>query len=249
MSSDSDPAFKEGRSSMTEGAQSRPDSNCSAESNPTPRHYLAAGLKVVLGMIAVVIIIGWLENSCSSSSSSPIAESDSATDAPTHAPAEDLRAKREVAQKYWSGALTELAFAGAAIAIAAKDEENGDTVSAQQILTLAEQRAGAAYDKASNDEPPGDAWMHIQDLLMDSASTYKQTIQEYKDGLSEGNSEKLAAALDDAAKVGESISEATEQARQWYVQNGGRASDVEDFSTAEKDTEALFNSALQGSQN
>lgn len=55
-----------------------------------------------------------------------------------------------------------MAMAGAAIQCAGESVANGDSVSAQQLLTTAEQQADRAYDAASNDEPPGDAWTDIQ---------------------------------------------------------------------------------------
>ena len=205
----------------------------------------AQGCLGCLGLIVVVIIIGWIANSCSSSNSSS-ASSQSASS--TSSSSNDLRAKREVAQHYWSTTIGFMAMAGAAIGFAGESVQNGDAVSAQQLLSTAEKQADMAYQAASNDEPPGDEWTDIQSTLMNAASTYKKAIGELKDGLANGNSETVASALDDSKSAGDLMTDATHSARLWYEQNGGKWSDVEDYPTAEQSVSSSLKSLMNSSQ-
>lgn len=194
-----------------------------------------------LGLIVVFAVIGWLSNSCSGSSSQ------SSTGSSTQSSRADERARREVAQKYWSNTIGFMAMAGAAIQFAGESMQSGDSVSAQQFLTMAEKQADRAYDVASNDEPPGDTWTDIQSSLMQAASTYKKAIGEIKDGLANDNSETIASALDDAKSAGDLMTDATHNARVWYEQNGGKWSDVEDYQTAEQSVASNLKSLVNSS--
>lgn len=192
------------------------------------------------GLLAAVVgcfLFVWMIKSCSGSSSS---DSSSSETAATHESSADLRTKREPAQTYWNGVIGYLALAGAAISFAGQAEQSGDAVSAQQFLTIAEKQADLASSASLQNTPDG--WNDISSSLYNAADTYKKAIGEFKDGLGSGNSEQIASALDDAKSAGDTLTDATHDARVWYMNNGGKWSDIEDYQHVEKTAESTLKS-------
>lgn len=160
---------------------------------------------------------------------------------------ESNRPQREVAQRYWSDVIGSLAMAGSAIGFAGKAIDQGDPVTAQQLLTQGEKFADAASQASLNGAPDG--WDDISPNLYSAANSYKKAIGELKDALAQDDSEKTADALDDATSAGDSITQATHDARIWYEQNGGKWSDIEDYQTAERSMSASLQSLMDASSN
>lgn len=202
---------------------------------------------VVLGVYASGTSNGGPTPSASSTAISQSTEMPEQTSEPTETPepTPNNHDAREAAQEYWTRVMNEMALAGAAISAAGTEMQSGDSVSAQQLLSRAEDAADAASQATLDNPPDGDTWSTIGGELMDAANTYKTAIQEFKDGLANDDSEKLAGALDDASNAGDSLQEATHDAREWYIENGGQATDLEDYPTAEHDAESLLNDFTQ----
>lgn len=161
-------------------------------------------------------------------------------------PTVDNHAVREVAQQYWNPVVNELGVTGAAISVAATELQGGDDVGAEQILARAADSADTAYQAAGSGTPPdGDTWQTIQGELLEASSSYKKAIQEFRDGLGDSNSETLANAVDDAQSAAANMQDATDQARQWYVEKGGHSSDLEDLQSARQAAMKLFRMLTQ----
>jgi hypothetical protein len=181
-------------------------------------------------IILVVLVLGvfWGIHSCSSGASSPESSSSSSSASTSQPSADDLRAKRQEAQVFWQSVLNKLGVAGAGLEYAAKDAQNGDIVSAQQLLATSEKIADAASKASLTDPPSDDAWQSIGANLYSASNLYKKAIQEMRDGLATDNSEQQADALNDTGDANDALSQATHDARVWYMQNGGKWSDIED---------------------
>jgi hypothetical protein len=153
-------------------------------------------------------------------------------DSKTRFSASDLQARRQAAQEFWRPVIVNLGVAGAALDYAARQAQAGDAVGAQEALAAAEKRADIA-SQASLDDPP-DGWDNIGSNLYSASNTYKKAIQEMRDGIGSSNSEQMANALDDTQEANNELTSATHEARVWYVQNGGKASDIEEGRDAER---------------
>jgi hypothetical protein len=127
-----------------------------------------------------------------------------------------------------------LGVAGAALNLAAQAAQSGDMVSAQQALSAAEKYADAASKASLNAAPDDDAWQGIGSDLYSASNSYKKAIQEMRDGLATNNSEQMADALDDTQSASGDLSQAAHDARVWYIQNGGKSSDIEDVAHAQR---------------
>jgi len=158
---------------------------------------------------------------------------------------ESRRPQREIAQRYWNGIIGSLALAGAAIGFSSEAVQQGDNVTAQRYLTQAEKFADLASQATLNGAPDG--WDNISATLYSAANTYKKAIQECKDGFAQGDTEKIADAMDDASSVRTSIDSATHDARIWYQQNGGKWSDLQDYDTVEQSVSTGLKSIVNDS--
>ena len=191
---------------------------------------------VTIGKIGIVALVGWWTlHSCASGSSDT-----TAVTSPARPSAADLRAKRQEAQAFWGPVVVSLGVAGAALNLAAQAAQNGDMVSAQQALSAAEKYADAASKASLNNAPDDDAWQGIGSDLYSSSNSYKKAIQEMRDGLATSNSEQMADALDDTQSANSDLSQATHDARVWYIRNGGKPSDIEDVAHAQRDALKLL---------
>jgi hypothetical protein len=54
------------------------------------------------------------------------------------------------------------------------------------------------------------------------------------------DSEQMANALDDTQSANGDLSQATHDARVWYIRNGGKPSDIEDVAHAQRDALKLL---------
>jgi hypothetical protein len=191
---------------------------------------------VTIVKIGIVALVSWWAfHSCASGSSSTFTGPSR-----TQPSAADLRAKRQEAQAFWQSVISKLGVAGAGLEYAAKDVQEGDMVSAQQLLAASEKIADAASKASLTDPPDDDAWQGIGGNLYSASNLYKKAIQETRDGIATDNSEQEADALNDTEEANDDLSQATHDARVWYMQNGGKSSDIEDGEHAKADAAEIL---------
>lgn len=201
-------------------------------------------MRTIISALSILILLtgcgGGDSNSASSSSSE-----DTAVAASTPAP-QDQHALRQRAQEYWNPVISGLAFAGESVRLAAADLAQGNSVEAQQYIIEGEKMADRAHNAAMGTSPDGDEWSQIGSDLSTAASSYKDVLQKLSEGIDQGSSLDIAQAVSGMDDVRSSITEATDAARKWYVDHGGRSSDLTDVDEASKAADQLIK-ALGGS--